>query len=75
MRAVVGTKVWVTVGVDTHTEIHVAAALDQVGRFVGDALDPHNRPATRLCSSGCAGSRSRGAVHQSHSRPGLWSGG
>ena len=33
----------VTVGVDTHKDIHVAAALDQLGRLLGVAVVP-DRP-------------------------------
>ena len=32
MHAVAEMQARITVGVDTHTEIHVAAALDQLGR-------------------------------------------
>lgn len=30
----------VTVGVDTHTDVHVAAVLDQAGRLLGTASFP-----------------------------------
>jgi len=34
MTALVSTEVLVTVGVDTHADVHVAAALDQLGRVL-----------------------------------------
>ncbi len=34
MQALVSTDVELTVGVDTHADVHVAAALDQLGRLV-----------------------------------------
>jgi transposase len=40
MTAVVSTEVRVTVGVDTHADVHVAAALDQFGRLLATQLVP-----------------------------------
>src|ERR1022692_2009550 len=40
----VGDEMIVTVGVDTHSDVHVAAALDQAGRLLGIASFP---PTTR----------------------------
>ena len=47
MTALVSTEVQVTVGVDTHADVHVAAALDQLGRLL----------ATRSVPSTVAGDR------------------
>jgi transposase len=42
MHALVETEVQVTVGVDTHAEVHVAAAVDHLGRLLGT----HSVPTT-----------------------------
>ena len=42
MHALVETEVQVTLGVDTHAEVHVAAAVDQLGRLLGT----HSVPTT-----------------------------
>jgi transposase len=42
MQALVSTEVQLTVGVDTHADVHVAAALDQLGRL----LETHSVPTT-----------------------------
>src|SRR5438128_5556288 len=42
MHAVVWTEVQVTVGVDTHADVHVAATLDHLGRLLGT----HSVPTT-----------------------------
>jgi transposase len=42
MQAFVSTEVQLTVGVDTHADVHVAAALDQLGRL----LETHSVPTT-----------------------------
>jgi len=39
----------VTGGVDTHADVHVAAALDPVGGLLGVAEFPVTRPATPGC--------------------------
>jgi Universal stress protein family len=40
MTALVSTEVQVTVGVDTHADVHVAAALDQLGRLLATRSVP-----------------------------------
>jgi transposase len=40
MTSMPATPLAVTVGVDTHRDTHVAAAVDQAGRIVGSALFP-----------------------------------
>jgi len=42
MQALVPTEVQLTVGVDTHADVHVAAALDHLGRL----LATHSVPTT-----------------------------
>ena len=42
MATLVSTEVRITVGVDTHADVHVAAALDQLGRL----LATHSVPTT-----------------------------
>ena len=42
MTTVVSTELQITVGVDTHADAHVAAALDQLGRL----LETHSVPTT-----------------------------
>jgi transposase len=42
MTTLVSTEVQITVGVDTHADVHVAAALDQLGRL----LATHSVPTT-----------------------------
>ena len=42
MTTLVSTEVQITVGVDTHADVHVAAALDQLGRL----LETHSVPTT-----------------------------
>ena len=45
----------VTGGVDTHQDVHVAAALDQLGRVLGTrSVSRRPRPATGSCCAGCA---------------------
>ena len=40
-------EVQVTVGVDTHVDLHVAVALDQLGRYLGTLSIPTTSPAGR----------------------------
>jgi len=40
MTALKSTEVQVTVGVDTHADVHVAAALDQLGRLLATQSVP-----------------------------------
>jgi len=40
MTALHSTEVLVTVGVDTHADVHVAAALDQLGRLLATQSVP-----------------------------------
>jgi transposase len=40
MTELVSTEVQVTVGVDTHADVHVAAALDQLGRLLATESVP-----------------------------------
>ena len=40
MTALVSTEIQVTVGVDTHADLHVAAALDQLGRLLATQSVP-----------------------------------
>jgi transposase len=42
----------VTLGVDTHADIHVAVALDQLGGMLGAIEIPTTRPGSSSCSSG-----------------------
>ena len=44
----------VTGGVDTHADVHVAAAVDQVGRVLGTEAFPAVRPGTGPRWRGCA---------------------
>jgi hypothetical protein len=46
----------ITGGVDTHSEVHVAAALDPVGGLLGTREFPPARPGTPACWTGWAGS-------------------
>ena len=46
----------VTGGVDTHADVHVAAALDPVGGLLGIGSSRPRRLATRVCPAGCAAS-------------------
>ena len=46
MTALESTEVQVTVGVDTHTDVHVAAALDQLGRLLATWSEPSSQRAT-----------------------------
>ena len=48
MTALVSTEVRVTVGVDTHADVRVAAALDQLGRL----LATQSVPSTQVCYRG-----------------------
>ena len=41
-------------GVDTHSEMHVAAALDAVGGLLGTREFPRPRPGTPACWAGSA---------------------
>ena len=40
-------------GVDTHSQTHHAAVIDQLGRPLGDREFPSPRPATAPCWLGC----------------------
>ena len=59
MHALVETEVQVTLGVDTHAEVHVAAAVDQLGRLSGTHSVPTTASGMLPCSSGHAGSEPR----------------
>ena len=56
MHALVEMEVQVTVGVDTHADVHVAAAVDQLGRLVGTHSVPTTPAGMLPCSPGQAGS-------------------
>ena len=42
----------ITGGVDTHTDLHVAAALDRIGGLLGVQEFPPPRPDTPACWTG-----------------------
>jgi hypothetical protein len=49
MHALVETETQITVGVDTHADIHVAAAVDQLGRLLGTHSVPVPLQVTPPC--------------------------
>jgi formylmethanofuran dehydrogenase subunit A len=55
MTTMTATGVVVTGGVDTHQDLHVAAALDQLGRVLGPSRSRPPSPATDSCWRGCVG--------------------
>jgi hypothetical protein len=46
MTALMPAEVQVTVGVDAHADVHVAAALDQMGRLLATQSVPSRRTLT-----------------------------
>ena len=68
----------VTGGVDTHADMHVAAALDPIGGLLGVQEFPATGPATPPCWAGWAGSgpspwsASRGPAVTARAWPGIW---
>ena len=48
MTALVSTEVQVTVGVDTHADVHVAAAVDQLGRLLATQSVPSTPAGYRI---------------------------
>jgi transposase len=49
MTTMTANDVVVTGGVDTHRDLHVAAALNNVGGVLGTSTFPRPRPATGSC--------------------------
>jgi hypothetical protein len=47
----------VAVGVDTHTDVHVAVAFDALGVALGSQTIQLRRPDTRICSRGLVSER------------------
>ena len=52
MDTMTDVDVVVTGGVDTHKDLHVAAALDQFGRLLGTEEFPTNSAGYRICTPG-----------------------
>jgi len=63
MTVLESTEVLVTVGVDTHADVHVAAALDQLGRLLATQSVPSTPAGYRALVAWASGLGADECVH------------